>query len=728
MTDKSGNLRSAIWHGAALQDGRALLRGSVAALVLIAGTASAETQPSFGLYGTPSLIDMPNADMAEDGTLSTTVSYFAGTNRNTLTFQVAPRLTASFRYTAIQDLYLNGWTRDTYYDRSFDMRYLLVKESGWRPAVAIGLQDFIGTGLYGGEYIVASKHITPRLQVTGGIGWGRLGSYGAIGTMGTRPTQVIGEGGIPTYDRWFRGDYAAFGGIAWKATDRLTLKAEYSSDAYDTEMDSGTNSGVSYGPVFDRKSPWNYGVDYRLRGGTQLSFYSLYGSEFGALVTFHANPRSSAYPSGTEAAPLPVRPRSAAERSDLGWQNDVNIVNSLPARMRKSLSSQGLSYEGMELTATQATLRMGNPIYGDEPEAIGRAARTMTRILPGSIETFVIVPVVNGMAMSAVTLKRSDLERLENAPADQMLARMGIADGRDQMPGLEGGIAQRFTWSFGPYMQLSVFDPDNPVRYDLGLRAQARYLITPNLVLSGSIAKKLNGNLDEVTRTVTSGLPRVRTDYASYSREGDPALEHLTLSHYGRPGRDLYSRVTAGYLETMYAGVSGELLWKPVSSRLALGAELNWVRPRDFDQLFGLRSNVTSSGTIPELNGHVSAYYDFGNGFHGQLDVGRYLAGDIGATVSLDREFANGWRVGAYATVTDAKIDDFGEGSFDKGIRVTLPLSWALGKPTRRTSAMTIQSLTRDGGARLNVNDRLYPMVRDYHQPELAKEWGRFWR
>lgn len=698
------------------------------ALVLIAGTAAAQDQPSFGLYGTPSLIDMPNADMAEDGTLSTTVSYFAGTNRNTLTFQVAPRLTASFRYTAIQDLYLNGWTRDTYYDRSFDMRYLLVKESGWRPAVAIGLQDFIGTGLYGGEYIVASKHITPRLQVTGGIGWGRLGSYGSIGTMGTRPTEVIGEGGIPTYDRWFRGDYAAFGGIAWKATDRLTLKAEYSSDAYDTEMDSGTNGGVSYGPVFDRKSPWNFGVDYHLRGGTQLSLYSLYGSEFGALLTIHANPRSSAYPSGTEPAPLPVRPRSGAERADLGWQNDANVVNSLPARMRKSLDSQGLRYEGMELTATKATLRLGNPRYGDEPEAIGRAARAMTRILPGSIETFVIVPVVNGMAMSAVTLKRSDLERLENAPADQMLARLGVTDGRDQVPGLEGGIEQRFTWSVGPYAQLSVFDPDNPVRYDLGIRAQARYLIQPNLVLSGSIAKKLTGNLDSVTRTVTSGLPRVRTDYASYSREGDPALEHLTLSHYGRPGRDLYSRVTAGYLETMYAGVSGEVLWKPVNSRLALGGELNWVKPRDFDQLFGLRSNVTSSGTIPELNGHVSAYYDFGNGFHGQLDVGRYLAGDIGATVSLDREFANGWRVGAYATVTDAKIDDFGEGSFDKGIRVTLPLSWALGKPTRRSSDMTIQSLTRDGGARLNVNDRLYPMVRDYHQPELAKEWGRFWR
>lgn len=703
---------------------------SLMALLLTTGASLAQEAPSFGLFGTPGLIDMPSADMAPDATLSTTTSYFAGTLRSTLTFQVLPRLTASFRYSAIQDLYLPGWDQGTYYDRSFDVRYQLLDETSRRPALAIGLQDFIGTGLYGGEYIVATKNVTPRLRLTGGLGWGRLGSYGALGSTGSRPTELIGEGGIPTYDRWFRGDFAAFGGVAWQATDRLTLKAEYSSDAYVDEQATGNANPTSttYGPVFDRKSPWNFGMDYRLKNGTQLSLYSLYGSEFGALVTFHTNPLISRTPSGTESAPLPVARRSAAARSDLGWQNDADIVDSLPARLRKSLDSQGLRMEGLDLSATAATLRLGNARYGDEPQAIGRAARSLSRVLPGSVETLVIIPVVNGIEMSAITINRTDLESLENAPADQMLARLGVADGRGMAMGLQDADAQRLNWSIAPYMQLSVFDPDNPVRADFGVRARARYQIQPNLILSGSITKKLSGNLDSVTRAIPSGLPRVRTDYAEYSRQGDPALEHLTLSHFSRPGRDLYGRITAGYLETMYAGVSTELLWKPVNSRLAFGAELNWVRPRDFDQLFGLRSNVTTSGTIPELNGHLSAYYDFGNGFHGQLDVGRYLAGDLGATVSLDREFANGWRVGAYATFTDADIDDFGEGSFDKGIRVTIPFGWALGSPSRKANTITIQSLTRDGGARVNVNDRLYPTVRDYHQPELAKEWGRFWR
>jgi hypothetical protein len=171
----------------------------------------------------------------------------------------------------------------------------------------------------------------------------------------------------------------------------------------------------------------------------------------------------------------------------------------------------------------------------------------------------------------------------------------------------------------------------------------------------------------------------------------------------------------------MYAGLSTELLWKRVDSRLALGVEVNYVQQRDFDQMFGFRD-------YDVLTGHASAYYDFGQGYHAQLDVGRYLAGDVGATLSLDREFANGWRVGVFATLTDVTSEDFGEGSFDKGFRLTIPLQPLLGRASRASNAMTVRPLTRDGGARLDVRDRLYEQVRDYHRPELEKTWGRVWR
>ncbi len=674
--------------------------------------------PTFALGGSPGILDMPSAEMAPDATLSSTLSYFGGTTRGTVTFQITPRLSGSFRYLAVDGLTELGgvdipdYDRSTYFDRSFDLRYQLLTEGRYRPAVTIGLQDFVGTSLYGAEYIVATKALTPSLRVTGGLGWGRLGSYRPLGNTGTRSTDLLEQGGVPSYDRWFRGDVAAFGGLTWAATDRLTFKAEYSSDAYVEETANG---------VFTPTSPWNFGIDYRFASGAQASIMAMHGAVLGAQITLHTNPRSAAAPGGLEPAPAPVYRRSAAERRDLGWQQDTALRDALPGRLSEAMAQDQLVFGGLHLEAQRATLRLINPTYGAEPQAIGRSARIMARTLPGTVETFEIVPVVNGMALSAVIFRRSDLEDLENAPATALLARTGIEDGFGRAPAAADGLSPAFTWSVGPYLRYSFFDPDNPLRADFGARVNADYRITPGLVLSGSVSKRLAGNLDRITRRDPSGLPRVRTDYALYAREGDPAVDHLTLTGYLRPGPNLYGRLSLGYLEQMYAGASAELLWKPVDSRLALGVEVNYAQQRDFDQLFGLRDyNI--------VTGHVSAYYDFGKGYHGQLDVGRYLAGDVGATLSIDREFANGWRLGAFATLTDVTSEDFGEGSFDKGFRITIPLGAVRGLPTRRVSDLTVRPLTRDGGARLDLRDRLYEQVRDYHRPELEKKWGRVWR
>lgn len=701
---------------------RTTLRGSAAALltgliVFPSVGAQAESIPSHNLYGVPGLIDMPTANVAPDATLSTTLGAVGDQGRATLNFQITPRLSGSFRYSRIDNFPVPGAVDGVYYDRSFDLRFQLLKEGDYLPSVVVGLQDFIGTGLYGGEYLVATKEVFPGLEVTGGVGWGRLGSRDPFAETGHRPREILGEGGLPTYDRWFRGDAAGFGGLSYAPNDRLRFSAEYSSDTYTAERANGEH---------DDDSPWNLGIDYRFKNGAQLSLYHAYGNSVGAQLTMHTNPRKARVPGGAESAPVPVAPRAKGASRDLGWVG--NSTTGYRNSLNTAMTNDGLVLEGLKLEPHTATVRLRNPRFGAVPQAIGRTARAMTRTLPASIETFVIVPMVDGMALSAVTLKRSDLEALEHEDNADILARTAITDGFGRAPTPFDDQYPTFGWAIAPYLQFSFFDPENPLRADLGMRASASYRPTANFVISGSVTKKLTGNLSDIDRVDDDALPLVRTEKARYSAEGDPAIEHLTVAHYGRPGRNFYSRVTAGYLEEMYAGVSGELLWKPVDSRLALGAEVNYVKPRDFDQLFGLRSSETRTGRIPDVNGHVSAYYDFGNGFHGQLDVGRFLAGDYGATVTVDREFANGWRVGAYATVTDVPFEDFGEGSFDKGIRITIPLSTVSGQPSTERSDFVIQSLTRDGGARLNVNGRLYEQVRGYHQPDMAKTWGKFWR
>ena len=142
---------------------------------------------------------------------------------------------------------------------------------------------------------------------------------------------------------------------------------------------------------------------------------------------------------------------------------------------------------------------------------------------------------------------------------------------------------------------------------------------------------------------------------------------------------------------------------------------------RDFDQLLGFQD-------YDVVTGHASVYYDLRNGFHGQIDAGRFLAGDWGATFSVDREFDNGWRVGGFFTLTDIPFEDYGEGSFDKGITLTIPTDFVFGRPTTRVINSSLSSLNRDGGSRLNVDGRLYDTVRDAHYGDLEDSWGRFWR
>lgn len=164
-----------------------------------------------------------------------------------------------------------------------------------------------------------------------------------------------------------------------------------------------------------------------------------------------------------------------------------------------------------------------------------------------------------------------------------------------------------------------------------------------------------------------------------------------------------------------------------------MGAELNYTLLRDYDLGFGFRPACSDpactlfpGSDYDVVTGHVSAYYDLNNGFEAQVDIGRYLAGDFGATFGLDREFENGWKVGAYFTLTDMSFEDFGEGSFDKGIRIEIPYDWLFGTPSCNTTETTLSSLTRDGGARLDIDGRLYGVVEGGHQGQLAENWGRF--
>jgi hypothetical protein len=729
------------------------LVGHTALLTILASTTAAQDNgPSYTVFGTPGLLEMPTAESARPDDIAATIARSpSGGTRTSFTYQITPHLSGSFRYgnfdqyTEADSVTGNRTTYETF-DRSFDLQYRFNTESRYVPAIAVGLRDFLGTGRFSSEYIVGSKSIGDKIVLTAGLGWGAMGQQNGFSNplsvvsdyFDTRPKYIDrefaddgqGNGGTVSTNQFFRGDAALFGGIEYKYSDKLGFKAEYSS----TNYPEGT-----FSPAIEYSSPVNIGLSYRYTTNVELGAAWMYGSEMSLRGTYILNPTDRTTASGLDSAPAPVRVRTADQRAAATWNRAAQPEDAVRKGLTDLLAIEGIELIGLEITNRTARLRYENTRFRSEAQAMGRAARMMTQVIPPSIQTFVMEPVQNGLPMSAITLPRAGIEEAENriGGAEALLSGANIG-----AAGAAGGLISQpdtdpaFQWGIAPYFSLILFNKNEPLDFDTGLALDVEYSVNRNLKLAGRVQQTVLGEQSALEFFDNpNNYVNVRTDTAYFGRGGTPTLEYLTAAYYTRLTPDTYGRVTAGYLERMYGGISTEVLWKPVSSRLAVGAEVNYAMLRDEDMDLGFALYQTQdngsrieTGDYSVTTANLTSYYDIGRGYHASLGVGKYLAGDIGATFSLDREYENGWKIGGYFTLTDMPFDDFGEGSFDKGIRVTIPYDYFIGTPSRKSVSTTVQSLTRDGGATLDIQGRLYDVVRDGQLGELTDTWGRFWR
>jgi hypothetical protein len=213
-------------------------------------------------------------------------------------------------------------------------------------------------------------------------------------------------------------------------------------------------------------------------------------------------------------------------------------------------------------------------------------------------------------------------------------------------------------------------------------------------------------------------LPHVRSDFGEYYSHGAYGFTSLNATWRARPAGNVFTELKAGYLEDMFAGVGGQVLWRPEGQRWAIGADVYQVWQRGFDRLIDLRSyNV--------VTGHVNIYYESPwYGINVAVHGGRYLAGDWGGTIEISRRFETGVEVGAFATFTNVPFAKFGEGSFDKGVIIRIPLEWLLPIHTQSEAKMDFRPLSRDGGQRLDNDDSLYDETRRTSYGEMYEHFS----
>jgi len=176
----------------------ALPCGALLWAALLAGPAWPEeaVEPSGANFGGMGLVESRNARMRADGTIEAGASQRHQRRFSFINWQALPWLEATFRLTDRLNA-TTGHGKTT--DRAFDLRARLWEENDWRPALAVGVQDAIGTGIYAAEYMVGSKRFWD-FDLTLGMGWGRLATGSDLPTrwaMGFRPS-------TPAPARWAR--------------------------------------------------------------------------------------------------------------------------------------------------------------------------------------------------------------------------------------------------------------------------------------------------------------------------------------------------------------------------------------------------------------------------------------------------------------------------------------------------------------------------------------------
>ncbi len=681
--------------------GIALLSLSIST-ALQAQTAPAPTASDWGGIG---LLQTPTARMAEEGEIAFTASHTSPYSRYNVVMQPLPWFEGAFRYVSVANRrygpeWLSG--NQNYKDKSIDVKLRLWQESRWIPEISAGFRDLGGTGLFSSEYLVASKRFG-AFDASLGLATGYIGNRGdfrnPLASLDDRfedRPRAQGTGNLNS-DGMFRGPVGVFGGVSYQTPwEPLQLKLEYDGNDYKREPQNNNQR---------QRTPFNFGASYAVNSNVQLHAAWERGDALMLGVTLRGNiAQAHATPKLLDPSPTPtLRQTQGVEQNasldDVDWP-------ALAAKLEENagLRVSRISRHGQEVIVTGEQRRFFYPAQG-----VGRSARLLDATLPNDVTWFTVKNTRLGVPVVETSIERKAFADYvdHRSELSQLAGHIEMAKPAQQYRStLYDAPLKRFDGNFNIGYQQSLGGPDGFILFQVAGTYSANLHFTRNTWLTGTLSYNAYNNYDRFRYDAPSNLPRVRTNIRKYLTTEDLTIPSLQLTSTRQLGADLYGSAYAGLFESMYGGVGGELLYRPLNERWAIGGELNWVKQRDFDQRFSFRDYSVATG-------HATLYYQWGTDrkIVSVVSAGRYLAKDWGATLAVTRSFDNGASIGAYATKTDVSSAEFGEGSFDKGIFVSIPFDFMLPRSTRARANFAWTPLYRDGGARLSRSYGLYQMT-----------------
>ncbi|MDC1525597.1 YjbH domain-containing protein [Gammaproteobacteria bacterium] len=648
-------------------------------------------------YGTIGIIQNPNARFLPSGSLGFSWTHNEPYLRGSLLAYPFEWFEASYQYADINNTLYSKYREfsgsQSLKDKSFDAKFRLFKESYYFPQLAAGFRDLAGTGLFSAEYIAASKFLTKSLDVTFGLGWGRLNGnsiknpFEIVSDRFKYRTSDLGKGGKINLGDYFSGQAGYFAGLEYYVKNfyGLRVKLEYDGTNYITEGRK---------PI-SQKSNYNFGLSYPQSKNLSFKLNYVRGNtiNFGFAYQLRLGKKNS-------------QVASKEKQKTIDNQKEIKFVASKSEDNLYKVASTYLRSRGIflqhaianksELHVVVAQSQYRNPII-----ASGRALQVLDEVLPAEIKDIKISEINGGLGMYTVDVNRENYTRGKKnfvplkIDSDLYVSPYEYSGSNDYKFNPKPSYPS-FFHSIGPELRSQIGGPDGFFFGDLKVKSSSELLLRRNLSIISDITYGVYDNMDDLKLASDSILPHVRTDIVKYLKSSrNLSIQRMQFNYFGQLQPSLYYKLSGGILEPMFNGVGGEVLYKPFSKNFAVGVEAWRVIQRDYDQMFTARDYSTSTG-------HISLYYTEPiSAVTFRLKGGRYLAKDSGVTFESWRTFDSGFRLGAFFTLTDISEEEFGEGSFDKGFYFHLPIEIFTTKHSKRRFGWGLTPLTRDGGASL---------------------------
>ncbi len=680
---------------------------------------------SYNSFGQVGLIQTPTADSMPEGTVSFTLNKNDIWKFGTLTVSPFDWLEASYFYYRPSDLVWEGdLKRGHYLDKGFNVKFVYRPKNITLPNLAIGLDDFAGTGYFTREYIVSTKE-SKYLKYSLGIGWGKLVGTNSFknplsslsNSFSNRPSfsDNFAQGGTPSYDQWFRGDSTYFGGIEFKIpkVKNLRLKLEY--DPYDYFDFSALGRPDAINKLRRKDSNLNFGLSYAFNKFFTVDTSFIKGNtlnlNFRFGITF--NEKISNKP---KFQPKIDKTENNDSKKSIFYENLLYNLN-----QNKLLLQTSTLHDDGNLDISISTSDHRSAVRSSS--YAGYIAREVANNNNIDLSLIKITHLNAGQELNNIIYVANHLDDTNNIPIELKIKNTLFNPGtpksyqKDEFkPSVNFPV---FFSSISPVVISHIGNPERVYFGGVNLQHVSEVQFKRNLLLSSELNLRLYDNFQDSISGPSSEMEHVRTDLVQYLKEDDITIGRLQLDYIWSPVKNVYAKISGGYFETMFGGIGGEILYKPFNSNFNIGAELFLVKQRSFSQRIDFDDYKTTTG-------HINFGYKFARGVEANLSMGRYLAKDDGYTLDLSRSTNSGFKAGIYFTRTNVSAELFGEGSFDKGFYFQIPLDLLSNDYNGNYSTFKLSPLTRDGGAKLIHDKDLKGIIYNSTHYEISKQWKGF--